>query len=57
MSNPYDDYDGYLKANLKWFLSLTLVLAAIAAAAFFASQPAPPAQRQAPLPANAEPGR
>ena len=34
MSEPYSDYDGYLRANLKWFLSLGLLLAAIAALAF-----------------------
>ena len=55
MSQSYEDYDGYMKANLKWFLTLALVLAGIAAAAFFASQPAPPAHCLETPPAHAEP--
>ncbi|MCC6353211.1 MAG: hypothetical protein IT577_04950 [Verrucomicrobiae bacterium] len=45
MSEPYDDYDGYLKANLRWFISFGVLLLAIAAVAYFASQPSPPAHR------------
>lgn len=56
MSEPYDDYDGYLRANLKWFLSLAILLAAIATAAYFASQPTPPAVPRDSIPAQARPG-
>lgn len=56
MSEPYDDYDGYLRANIKWFLSLAILLAAIATAAYFASQPTPPAVPRDSIPAQAQPG-
>jgi len=55
MSEPYSDYDGYLRANLKWFLSLGLLLAAIAAIAFLASGPAPIEHEPAAPPAQSLP--